>query len=127
MTDSEKEKKKVIKGLELCLTPVDRREYGDADVCHPECPYFRAYNMGDCIRALAKDALTLLKEHEKATIEPKRIDVERALKAIPAVDAAPVVHGEWKWSHGGECSECGFHNSNFDYRYCPMCGAKMDG
>ena len=43
------------------------------------------------------------------------------------VEAVPVVHGEWKWSHGGECSECGFHNSNFDYRYCPMCGAKMDG
>jgi hypothetical protein len=49
------------------------------------------------------------------------------IKRLPAVDAAPVVHGEWKWSHGGECSECGFHNSNFDYRYCPTCGAKMDG
>jgi hypothetical protein len=49
------------------------------------------------------------------------------IKDLPAVDAVPVVHGEWKWSHGGECSECGFHNSNFDYRYCPMCGAKMDG
>jgi hypothetical protein len=55
------------------------------------------------------------------------LDVERALKAIPAVDAVLVAHGEWKWSHGGVCSECGFHNSNFDYRYCPMCGAKMDG
>lgn len=49
------------------------------------------------------------------------------IKDLPAVDAVPVVHGEWKWSHGGECSECGFHNSNFNYRYCPMCGAKMDG
>lgn len=49
------------------------------------------------------------------------------IKDLPAVDAAPVVHGEWKWSHGGECSECGFNNSNFDYRYCPMCGARMDG
>lgn len=43
-----------------------------------------------------------------------------------AVDAVPVVHGEWKWSHGGQCSECGFHNSNFGYNYCPNCGAKMD-
>lgn len=48
------------------------------------------------------------------------------LPSAKVVDAAPVVHGEWKWSHGGECSECGFHNSNFDYRYCPMCGAMMD-
>jgi hypothetical protein len=57
-------REKVIKGFELCLTPNDRREYDDADVCHTECPYFRAYNMGDCIRALAKDALTLLKAQE---------------------------------------------------------------
>lgn len=49
------------------------------------------------------------------------------IEELPAEDAAPVVYGEWKWSHGGECSECGFHNSNFDYRYCPMCGARMDG
>lgn len=35
-------------------------------------------------------------------------------------------HGEWKWSHGGECSECGYHNSNFNYKYCPMCGAMME-
>ncbi len=55
---------KVIKAMEFCLTPYDRRESGDADVCHTECPYFRAYNMGDCIRAMAKDALTLLKAQE---------------------------------------------------------------
>ncbi len=33
--------------------------------------------------------------------------------------------GEWKWKHGGECSECGFHNNNFDFNYCPNCGADM--
>ena len=33
---------------------------------------------------------------------------------------------EEEWSHGGECSECGYHNSNFNYKYCPMCGAIMD-
>ena len=54
------------------------------------------------------------------------VDAMHVVLRLPAVDAAPVVHGEWKWSHGGECSECGFHNSNFDYRYCPMCGAMMD-
>ena len=53
-------------------------------------------------------------------------NIEIEIEKLPAVEAAPVVHGEWKWSHGGECSECGFHNSNFDYRYCPMCGAMMD-
>ena len=56
--------------------------------------------------------------------------VDHALNSIrttqPA-DVAPVVHGRWKWSEGGQCSECGFHNSNFGYNYCPNCGATMDG
>ena len=76
MTEQEKHDK-VIKGLELCLTPNDRREYDDADVCHAECPYFRAYNMGDCVRALAKDALTLLKAQE-----PRVMTLEE-IKALP--------------------------------------------
>ena len=33
--------------------------------------------------------------------------------------------GEWKWTHGGQCSECGFHNTNFDFNFCPNCGADM--
>ena len=44
------------------------------------------------------------------------LDVERALNAIPAVDAAPVVHARWVKVHGyctpggdpvWRCSECG--------------------
>lgn len=57
----------------------------------------------------------------------KGLEPSQYIEIVPAVDAEPVVHGEWKWSHGGQCSECGFHNSNFDYNYCPNCGAKMDG
>ena len=55
--------------------------------------------------------------------------------AIP--DVAPVKHGRWidcendKW----ECSECGrimwfsprLDVKPSDYRFCPNCGAKMDG
>lgn len=33
--------------------------------------------------------------------------------------------GKWKWTHGGQCSECGFHNTNFDFNFCPNCGADM--
>lgn len=50
-----------------------------------------------------------------------------AIRNIPSADVAEVKHGKWKWRNGGECSECGFHNSNFDYNFCPNCGAKMDG
>ena len=52
----------------------------------------------------------------------------------PTVDAAPVVHGHWiEHSHlevGGECSVCGWQFQwfeNAEARYCPHCGAKMDG
>lgn len=58
------------------------------------------------------------------------------IKAIPAADVAPVVHGEWgEWEYGAGhyCTVCGKDSlcdgveeevlSNF----CPNCGAKMDG
>lgn len=59
------------------------------------------------------------------------------IESIPAVDAAPVVHGRWKialtdknefWAN--YCSVC---NTYLPYgiewkpNYCPNCGAKMDG
>lgn len=59
-------------------------------------------------------------------------DVAKQLDAIPAADAAPVVHGRWikpkdsTWTLG-HCSVCGklcveTHTAIF----CPNCGAKMD-
>ena len=54
-------------------------------------------------------------------------DIEDA----PAVDAAPVVHGEWIELHEenghevGTCSHC-LHVRIVD-NYCPNCGAKMNG
>ena len=57
------------------------------------------------------------------------LDVERALKAIPAVDAVPVIHG--RWGENGDCSECGFQpwyeHDIHTLSYCPNCGAKMGG
>lgn len=68
------------------------------------------------------------------------LDVERALKAIPAVDAVPVVHGRWsekRWMTDDDwgvinhraivCSACkGEIADGEQTRYCPNCGAKMD-
>lgn len=50
-------------------------------------------------------------------------------------DVAPVVHGEWLPRHEGygyhwECSSCHKHPCIYVTRYtryCPNCGAKMDG
>ena len=63
---------------------------------------------------------------------------------IPAADVAPVRHGRWKKSKGNErptengfvhdyryiCDCCGWGcccETKLDFRFCPNCGAKMDG
>ena len=73
----------------------------------------------------------------------------RILDDAPTVDAVEVVHGRWiyeddtvmKWTTKAICSACkgvAAHNAElaFDYgianfekihKYCPNCGAKMDG
>lgn len=63
----------------------------------------------------------------------------------PTVDAVEVVHGRWRWGrnsmnqYGAWCSECecGWEDKGNDFdrvqglviahKYCPHCGAKMDG
>jgi len=65
---------------------------------------------------------------------PNRETVIRKYFAeVPAVDAAPVVHGRWvsKNEEGvygpTYCSICDFELRIDDTPYCPMCGARMDG
>ena len=61
---------------------------------------------------------------------------ETAIFKIPAADVAPVRHGCWervipsksaaKWSTRVSCSNC--HSAGYaHHKYCPNCGAKMDG
>lgn len=68
-------------------------------------------------------------------------DVVDMIESRPTIDAVPVVHGEWTnrrtWTHDGEwyCTACdkeitiymGEKRGNDRYKYCPNCGAKMDG
>lgn len=61
--------------------------------------------------------------------------LEGVIADEPAVDAAPVVHGEWNLKHVGfghywECSVCHTNPCIYvtkDTKFCPNCGAKMDG
>lgn len=52
---------------------------------------------------------------------------------LPTIDAAPVVHGRWEqgdmYDCGDVCSECDYDTcyTPCDMRYCPNCGARMDG
>ena len=59
------------------------------------------------------------------------------IKAIPAADVAPVVHGRWdgEKDHGDfrevKCTACGgillvkWSTRLSEYNYCPNCGAHM--
>ena len=81
----------------------------------------------------------LMKELSES-VKPFNIwSVFRAIRKQPAADVAPVVHGRWIGAPlcGNDecrCSECGSrHNIHANLRgeitqkYCPNCGAKMDG
>ena len=61
-------------------------------------------------------------------------DLAEDFYSIPAADVAPVVHGRWDVVEGRRldnavCSNCGRHFQAYyeAYRFCPNCGAKMDG
>ena len=49
----------------------------------------------------------------------------------PTADVVEVRHGEWVTTDTplGRCCECSVCGScpTMEYRYCPYCGAKMDG
>ena len=99
------------------------------------------------IKASAKLQALLPIRHDDATeIYNKMLS---CIAEAPTVDAVEVVHGRWiykddtvmKWTTKAICSVCDCkvaHNSElaFDYgvenfkklhKYCPNCGAKMDG
>lgn len=47
------------------------------------------------------------------------------LDSLDAADVAPVRHG--RWLEDGTCSKCRCDIPVMEDKYCPNCGAKMDG
>lgn len=69
---------------------------------------------------------------------PIRKSINEAIEKSVAADVAPVVHGYWTLErdpdgesvcyHCSACDSDGHHTSmRIAYKYCPNCGAKMDG
>ena len=65
-----------------------------------------------------------------------REDAADCIRYMDAADVAPVRHGRWiqcKYADkSAKCSECGGYYTRFTVnerypKYCPHCGAKMDG
>lgn len=55
---------------------------------------------------------------------------KQAILNAPTIDAEPVVHSSWRdsWPYrtGATCRKCETHAAR-KHKYCPECGAKMDG
>lgn len=90
------------------------------------------------IRKEAKEAQSAFDElgGESGIIAEAFEDLANELEDFPAADVAPVRHGRWALNkkYGDyECSECGQGDvkamdfTNLKMRYCPNCGARMDG
>lgn len=81
----------------------------------------------------ADNLLTAFPPEEDETFHTSA--VRGTINACPTVDAVPVVHGHWKEDPSGYgfwiCSACGFVSeasaADMLYKFCPVCGAKMDG
>lgn len=60
-------------------------------------------------------------------------DVSKCKHFMDKSDFEPVRHSFWKFNNFfcpnlGECDICGYEHYNADeLKYCPNCGAKMDG
>lgn len=82
------------------------------------CPYFDRGIAARCTTALAADALAIINQ-----LESKLAEYEKPL--------VPVVHGRWINQDNTytkyQCSACKERNFDGVGRYCPNCGAKMDG
>ena len=89
--------------------------------------------MSDLIDRESLDkALTIAAANDKEKNRRTWAKAICVLHDAPAVDAAPVVHGALvnNGIHGSvlcRCSECHYDAAAYSFRYCPMCGAKMDG
>ena len=76
----------------------------------------------------------LLAEYDKRHVGPPG-GARKLIEEAPAVDAVPVVHGRWESVEAKprliySCSVCGekwAYGAIFYMKYCPNCGAKMDG
>lgn len=91
-------------------------------------------------RAAAVKSVLRMRRPENSVAQNRMLSIiQMDMLKLPAADAAPVVHGRWepcfdenckcRWGFG-KCSNCGqeyyAHSINY-YKYCPNCGAKMDG
>lgn len=73
-----------------------------------------------------EDAIQSIIAHDIVGIDARGW-AEYLLENTSTADVAPVRHGRWMYMKGfWMCSECHKDTLNL-FKYCPYCGAKMDG
>ena len=86
-------------------------------------------------------AYDILTDYYHHTTDTQHEALKEALEMVPTVDAVPVRHGRWQWVSSTYdripcekrywCSKCHHetitHDSEPWERFCPNCGARMDG
>ena len=102
--------------------------------------YIRREDATLAVRRYARNAID--KKVKELDVVDDVIDIVKELERVPAADVAEVVHGEWMRTDDDwnslttiQCSLCGEEwcfevdedVSLLNYKYCPNCGAKMDG
>ena len=106
---------KTIKGLTHCTA------WGGLHECQPkvgdDCPY---EDEADCKLTLMRDALALLKEQAAKTGKWIPIESTTGVEAFGVKEMTVM---------NVRCSVCGSEEdvSFTGYKYCPRCGAKMEG
>lgn len=88
------------------------------------------------IKAIEKADYTLIANDADSC---KADYLREIIESVPAADAVPVVHGRWvdrivdeneviqPWMKRYYCSECLEGGNQSWFKFCPHCGAKMDG
>ena len=88
--------------------------------------------VSDVFKAITQftDALTAKGRESFTPIELQLTLFTLIADMVVDTDVAPVVHAEWRYvGSNWECSNCLFpvYSKSKFYRYCPQCGARMDG
>ena len=85
-----------------------------------------------CDKAPKSFGISMKDEYAVKVERASLIAYKEQLEAIPAADVVPLVHARWEnySSITIKCSRCGHVIHDWRYsecKYCPNCGAKMDG
>ena len=96
--------------------------------------------MAECIeRAAAVKAVLRMRKPENSVAQNRMLSIiQMDMLKLPTADVAPVVHGRWEYTPQTfntlcqiRCPFCAWwsldQSIDGTYKYCPNCGAKMDG